>query len=64
MLFYQVTSKLYFTNSGINFFLYCISGQKFRNDLKELLGCNKPLTRCGTRSGASQSSGTDISTVN
>ena len=37
MLFYQVTFKLYTTNSGINFLLYCISGQKFRKDLKEIL---------------------------
>ena len=37
MLFYQITFKLYTTNSGINFLLYCISGQKFRNDLKEIL---------------------------
>ena len=39
MLIYQVSSKLYITNSGINFFLYCISGEKFRNDLKEILCC-------------------------
>ena len=37
MLIYQITAKLYTSNSGINFFLYCISGQKFRNDLKETL---------------------------
>ena len=37
MFFYHVSHKLYFTNNGINFFLYCISGQKFRDDLKELL---------------------------
>ena len=40
MLFYQITAKFYDTNSGINFFLYCISGQKFRNDLKEILCCS------------------------
>ena len=39
MFLFQITSKLYITNSGINFFLYCISGQKFRNDLKEILRC-------------------------
>ena len=39
MLLFQVTYKLYSTNSGLNFFLYCISGQKFRNDLKEILFC-------------------------
>ena len=41
MLFYEITSKLYNTNSGINFLLYCISGKKFRNDLKEILYCTK-----------------------
>ena len=39
IFFYHLSHKLYFTNNGINFFLYCISGQKFRNDLKEILGC-------------------------
>ena len=39
MLFYQTTYKLYHSNNGVNFFLYCISGQKFRNDLKEILHC-------------------------
>ena len=37
VFFYQITYKLYTTNSGINFFLYCISGRKFRNDLREIL---------------------------
>ena len=37
MLFFQISFKLYTTNSGINFLLYCISGQKFRNDLKDIL---------------------------
>ena len=39
MLLYYITTRLYFTNSGINFFLYCISGKRFRQDLKELLSC-------------------------
>ena len=38
MFFFQITQKLSTTNNGINFFLYCISGRKFRNDLKEILG--------------------------
>ena len=44
MLLFQITALLYISNSGINFFLYCISGQQFRNDLKELSCCS------GTRS--------------
>ena len=39
MLLYQITAKLYCTNSGINFLLYCISGNKFRNDLKDIFCC-------------------------
>ena len=35
-LFYSVGAKLHFTNYGINFFLYVISGQKFRTDLVNL----------------------------
>ena len=40
-LFYNVIHKLYFTNNGINFFLYVISGQKFRTDLRKLFKCRK-----------------------
>ena len=40
MLIFQITVQLYSTNSGINFLLYCLSGRKFRNDLKEILCCS------------------------
>ena len=39
MLFVHITNKLYFTNNGINFFLYCIGGSKFREDLRRLCSC-------------------------
>ena len=58
MILFQVTYKLYTSNSGINFFLYCISGQKFRNDLKEILCCSDT-----TRKDQLQSSSTRISTI-
>ena len=35
-LFYQIGEKSFYTNHGINFFLYVMSGQKFRKDLKDL----------------------------
>ena len=35
-LFYHVGQKSYFTNHGINFFLYVVSGKKFRTDLRNL----------------------------
>ena len=38
-LIYELTYKMYSTNSGINFFLYCISGERFRNDLKQIVCC-------------------------
>ena len=41
-LFYQVGVKAYYTNHGINFFLYVISGQKFRTDLRNLF---RPKTK-------------------
>ena len=57
-LFFHVTHKLYNTNSGINFFLYCISGTKFRNDLKEILSCfgrrSQSLTDSGNSSNPEQ----------
>ena len=57
MLFYHITNKLYFSNNGINFFLYCISGQKFRNDLKDIL-CQRIKYLVN-----SESSVTEVSTV-
>ena len=38
---YHLGEKSYYTNYAINFFLYVISGQKFRNDLINLLLCKK-----------------------
>ena len=62
MLIYQISFKLYSTNSGINFFLYCISGRKFRNDLKEILFCcnisNRAITQDGSKSNASKTCST------
>ena len=63
MLFYHVSHKLYNTNNGINFFLYCISGQKFRNDLKEILHCGGANKPNWTIKYSGDSSITDISTV-
>ena len=40
-IFYQVMHKLYYTNNAINFFLYVISGRKFRNDLIRLFKFSK-----------------------
>ena len=36
ILFYNLTQKLFFTNSMCNIFLYAIGGSKFRQDVKKL----------------------------
>ena len=56
MLVFQISHKLYHTNFGINFFLYCISGQKFRNDLKEILCCTRIVSRSSVSSNTEQKS--------
>ena len=55
VLLFQITYKLYVTNNGINFFLYCISGRKFRNDLKEILCCARKPSHTITEISKSQS---------
>lgn len=42
VLLYNLTNKLYFSNSAINFFLYCISGSKFQKDVRTLFCGSKP----------------------
>ena len=48
-LFYHVAQKLQYTNCGINFFLYVISGAKFRADLSKLFQCYKTARKEVTR---------------
>ena len=55
LLFISISYNLYITNSGINFFLYCISGQKFRNDLKEIL-CGRRKSWLNSASGVTEAS--------
>ena len=64
ILMFQVTYKLYASNSGVNFFLYCISGRKFRNDLKEIICCARKSshTRMETTKPKSESDITNLST--
>ena len=57
-LFYQLSEKMYTTNHGINFFLYVLSGRKFRTDLVKLFSVGKKTTF----SSASNSSVGTVST--
>ena len=40
-MFKIIVHKLHFTNNAVNFFLYVISGRKFRSNLMKLLSCKK-----------------------
>ena len=40
-LYNSISQKTIYTNNGINFFLYVLSGQKFRSDLAGLFKCSK-----------------------
>ena len=40
-LFHHIAHKTYFTNYGINFYLYVMSGAKFRADVLKLFVCKK-----------------------
>ncbi len=51
----QIAHKTFFVNSSINFFLYVLSGSKFREDVKKLCDC------CGSQDEAESSSVGNIS---
>ena len=59
-LFESIGRNLYFTNYAINFFLYVISGKKFRLDLTRLFKCHKET---GSQHYDSSASQTRVSTV-
>ena len=40
-LFFASSQRAWYTNNGINFFLYILSGTKFRNDFLRLFRCGK-----------------------
>ena len=64
-LVYHITNKLFYTNSSVNFILYCIAGSKFRKDVCKLFSCCKqqtkkdqatPTQKCSCSSSKEQSS--------
>ena len=40
-LFHSVAQKFRFSNHGVDFFFYVISGEKFRTDLRKLIGFSR-----------------------
>ena len=61
ILIAETSYKLYVTNSGINFFLYCVSGKKFRNDLKDIVCCIRRTNSSFKESSADRSTAMTIS---
>ena len=65
-LFYQIGEKTYYTNHGINFFLYVMSGHKFRTDLVTLFRCktsNSPEDPVSSGTNVSSSIASKLSTI-
>ena len=62
-LFFSVGEKLYYTNNGINFYLYVMSGQKFRHDLVNLFSFLKEKPSGSTASTVSSLSNTKITSI-
>ena len=62
-LFFSVGEKLYYTNNGINFYLYVMSGQKFRHDLVNLFSFLKEKPSGSTASTVSSLSNTKITNI-
>ena len=60
-LVFNIGEKLYYTNNGINFFLYVMSGNKFRSDLLKLLNCCKNYTTVVSSATDSKTTATSIS---
>ena len=59
-LFNNAARQAYYTNFGINFFLYVISGRKFRVDLMKLFECRRESP---ADASLSDQSNTQVSTV-
>ena len=62
-LFGNIAGQAYFTNSGINFFLYVISGRKFRTDLPKLCLCQKIKQRIKSSSSVENNVSSDITNI-
>ena len=62
-LFYSISEKTWYTNNAINFFLYIMSGTKFRKDFLLLFGLYKRQENESdkTVSMSSKTKGTDVS---
>ena len=54
-LFVNVAQKMYYTNYGMNFYLYVISGTKFRADLVQLFQCKRSTSYLKSKSTSSES---------
>ena len=59
-LFLQVAGNMHYTNSGINFFLYVLSGRKFRADLLRLFQSKNSGHQANASASSSSAQGTNL----
>ena len=62
-LFYHIAQKMFSTNNAINFFLYVMSGQRFRDDLVKLFKCNGNSRNVRSQNNSSSSEHIRITAV-
>ena len=62
-LFYSAAQKAWYANHGINFFLYILSGTKFRNDFKGMFGCGTTSLNPANTSGFHGASSNSVVTA-
>ena len=63
LLTWSIGQKTYYTNFGINFYLYVISGQKFRSDLLKLFENVCPCKKKHNSSATAVSKSSSLNTV-
>ena len=64
-LAHNVTALLSYLNSSLNFVLYCLSGEKFRSDLSNIMSkiCHKKKIKLKTNSMSKPVSGSSVSST-
>ena len=54
---YEIALAMWQTNSAVNFYLYCLTGAKFRRELKKMFGCRSTTPERDTRATTLSSTG-------
>ena len=60
---HHICHKLWYTNNAINFYLYCLTGAKFRKGLAKMFKCGR-MSKAMSTSSIQTTQTTSVSTVN